>query len=216
MTRVVAHTKEELYNARTHFAGCVFTVSTSWYMVWLAARISWEYVLGVSLFIGGMLMMFVCSTLYHWWIAPNVKRMLRVFDHISIYVMIAGSYTPICIGVIGGWMGWLMFALQWAFVIGGTFYKVFALGRWPALSLGIYLGMGWSGLLMMPSVYEKSSALVLSMILAEGLFYTAGTYFYAHDKRPFYHAIWHIFVLLGSVAHWLALLLILISPQGVN
>ncbi|MCF0197410.1 MAG: hemolysin III family protein [Bacteroidaceae bacterium] len=207
--------REELYNAFTHLAGFVFAAATSWYMVWLATRLSWEYVMGVSVFICGMAMMYASSTLYHLWVAPRVKRVLRLFDHISIYVMIAGSYTPLCIAVVGGWVGWLMFAVQWALVIGGTFYKIFAIGRWPALSLGIYLAMGWSVLLIARPVYESIDPLALGCIAAEGIIYTLGTYFYAHDSRPHYHAIWHVFVLLGSICHWLAVLFIMLKEGAM-
>lgn len=124
--------------------------------------------------------------------------------------MIACSYTPILIGVVGGWLGWLVFAIQWAFVIGGIFYKVLAMGRWPRLSLAIYLAMGWSIVLIAEPVVRLLTPLTLWLILAEGVFYTAGTYFFANDERRHYHAIWHVFVLLGALAHWGAILTLLI------
>ena len=130
--------------------------------------------------------------------------MLRIFDHCGIYVMIAASHTPICIGVVGGALGWTVFGLLWAVVVAGIIYKVKALGRYPKLSLALYLAMGWSVVFIAEPVVSKLSLPSLLWILAEGLFYTSGTYFFAHDDRRYFHGIWHIFVLLGSVSHWAA------------
>lgn len=200
----------ELGNTWTHFIGAVFALSSIW-MVWPAVHIGWEMAFGVIFFIVGMFLMFLASTLYHW-VRPGVaKNVLRRCDHISIYVMIACSYTPVCIGVIGGWLGWLVFGLQWAAVIGGTFYKIFAFGKYPRLSLGIYLFMGWSVLLIAPQVFTRLSTLAIIFLVAEGIFYTCGTYFFAHDTKRFYHPIWHIFVLLGAIAHWSVVLCLLLE-----
>ena len=116
----------------------------------------------------------------------------------------------ILIGVVGGWLGWLVFALQWIVVIVGAVYKIVALGRWPRLSLAIYLIMGWSIIFIAKPVMQRLAPHTLLLLLAEGIAYTAGTYFFAHDDRPHYHAIWHVFVLLGALAHWGAVLSLLI------
>lgn len=165
---------------------------------------------GVIFFITGMFLMFLSSTIYHWVHPGLAKQILRKCDHISIYVMIACSYTPVCVGVIGGWLGWLVFGLMWGIATIGTVVKVFALGKNPRLSLAIYLIMGWSVLLIFPTVLERLSSLSMFFLVCEGVFYTAGTYFFAHDNRPHYHAIWHIFVLLGAISHWAVVLTILI------
>ena len=197
-------------NTWTHLAGAVFALSSIW-MVWTAVYKGWEWAFGVIFFITGMFLMFLSSTIYHWVWPGRVKQVMRKIDHISIYVMIACSYTPICVSVIGGWLGWLVFGLQWAAVIGGTFYKVYAMGKLPKLSLAIYLLMGWSVLLIIKPVWERLSVAALVMLLAEGVLYTAGTFFFTNDNRRHFHAIWHIFVLLGAMAHWTAVLLILLD-----
>ena len=197
-------------NTWTHLAGAVFALSSIW-MVWPAVYKGWEWAFGVIFFITGMFLMFLSSTIYHWVWPGRVKQVMRKIDHISIYVMIACSYTPICVSVIGGWLGWLVFGLQWAAVIGGTFYKVYAMGKLPKLSLAIYLLMGWSVLLIIQPVWERLSVAALVMLLAEGVLYTAGTFFFTNDNRRHFHAIWHIFVLLGAMAHWTAVLLILLD-----
>ena len=197
-------------NTWTHLAGAVFALSSIW-MVWPAVYKGWEWAFGVIFFITGMFLMFLSSTIYHWVWPGRVKQVMRKIDHISIYVMIACSYTPICVSVIGGWLGWLVFGLQWSAVIGGTFYKVYAMGKLPKLSLAIYLLMGWSVLLIIKPVWERLSVAALVMLLAEGVLYTAGTFFFTNDNRRHFHTIWHIFVLLGAMAHWTAVLLILLD-----
>ena len=201
--------KTELGNTWTHLAGAIFALSSIW-LVWLAADVSWQMAFGVICFIVGMFFMFLSSTAYQWVREEKVKDVLRKFDHISIYVMIACSYTPILIGVVGGWLGWTVFAFQWLVVIGGIFYKIYAIGRWPRLSLAIYLIMGWSIVLIAEPVIKLLTPVTLWLLLAEGIAYTAGTYFFAHDERPHYHAIWHVFVLLGALAHWGAVLTLLL------
>lgn len=203
--------KEEILNTLTHLAGVVFTLSLAWLILKLGYSAGWRHAFGVTFFTCGMLIMFAGSTLYHWWKPGRAKRGLRIFDHIGIYVMIAASYTPICIGVVGGALGWTVFGLLWAVVIGGAVYKIIAIDRYPKLSLVLYLVMGWSVVFIAEPVFQRLTTTALLFILAEGLFYTGGTYFFAHDNRRYFHAIWHIFVLLGSISHWAAMLAILYS-----
>ena len=201
---------EEIFNTLTHLAGVLFTLSVAWIILRMGYSSSWQHAFGVTFFSVGMLIMFSLSTLYHWWMPGKGKRYLRLFDHIGIYVMIASSYTPICIGVVGGALGWTIFGLLWAVVIGGTFFKLFIPpGRYPRLSLILYLAMGWSVVFIAKPVYESLPMSALCCILAEGFFYTSGTYFFMHDDRRYFHGLWHLFVLLGAVAHWSAILLIL-------
>lgn len=199
----------ETENTLTHLIGTIFALSSIW-MVWPAIHQGWAMAFGVIFFIVGMFMMYLSSTLYHWVKPGKAKEILRRCDHISIYVMIACSYTPICVGVIGGWTGWSMFGIQWAAVIGGTVYKIVAFGKHKKLSLTIYLIMGWSILLIAPEVVSKLTPLMLWLLFLEGIIYSAGTYFFTNDKKKNYHAIWHVFVLLGSIAHWSVVLLLLI------
>ncbi len=196
-------------NTWTHLIGAVFALSSIW-MVWPAVYKGWQWAFGVIFFIVGMFLMFLSSTMYHWVRPGKAKQVLRKCDHISIYVMIACSYTPICVGVIGGWLGWLVFGLLWAAALGGSIFKIVAIGKYPRLSLALYLTMGWAILLIFPSVMERLSTLSLVLLLCEGILYTVGTYFFANDKRPHYHAIWHVFVLLGAIAHWSVILTILL------
>lgn len=200
---------EEIFNTLTHLSGVVMTLAVAWLVLVRGYRSTWQNAFGATFFTVGMLVMYACSTFYHWWMPGRGKRVWRIFDHISIYVMIAASYTPICIGVVGGALGWTVFGLLWGTVALGTAYKIAAIDRWPRLSLILYLLMGWCVLFIAQPVYERLSAAALAFILAEGVFYTSGTYFFAHDSRKWFHGIWHIFVLLGSVCHWAAVFIFL-------
>lgn len=209
-SRFLPQTFEEIHNTLTHLIGAVAAASLMWVLIVLAAPRGWQWTMGVVILGVGTLLMYAFSTAYHWTHAGRAKRVMRILDHIGIYIMIASSYTPLCIAVIGGWVGWTVFALLWAVVIGGACYKIAALGRYPRLSLLLYLLMGWTAVFIAKPVVESIPPLPLALILAEGLFYTGGTWFFARDeKHAFYHAIWHIFVLLGTVSHWLAIIAIL-------
>lgn len=167
-------------------------------------------IVGTSLFLVGAFLMYFASTLYHVVVAPKAKARIRIFDHISIYVMIAGSYSPICLTVVGGWMGWSLFGFLWACVIAGVVGKIIALGKHPHLSLTLYLMMGWAALLVIWPMWQNMSHAAFAWVIAEGVFYTIGAYFFNKDEEhAFYHAIWHVFIVLGSVSHTIALWLIL-------
>lgn len=203
--------EEELANTRTHFAGIMLTLLLGGPLMSLALERDWTYILGTALFLFGMLMMYTSSTLYHGVSKISLKKKLRVLDHSSIFVMIAGSYSIICTSVLGGRMGWTLFAFLWGCTIAGVIGKMIALGKYPKLSLLLYLMMGWIALLVIVPVYHALSHLAFSLILAEGIFYTIGAYFFRNDgKHAYYHAIWHIFILLGSISHLLATMMILV------
>ena len=197
-------------NSWTHLAGVVFALSCIW-LIWSATEQGWQMTFGVIFFIVGMFLMFLASTIYHMLPPGKVKKAFRKCDHISIYVMIACSYTPICIGVVGGWLGWVVFGIQWGIVLLGTAYKIVAIGKYPRLSLGLYLFMGWSGIFIADKVYDRLTPWSIACLLAEGFFYTMGTYFFAHDDKNNFHAIWHIFVLLGAAAHFSTVLCIVMG-----
>lgn len=208
MTDIPRLFREESSNHWTHLIGVIFALSSIW-TIWPAASLGWQWTMGVLFFIVGMFLMFLSSTIYHWLPNGKARQILRKCDHISIYLMIACSYTPICIAVVGGWLGWLIFGILWAVVLGGTIYKILAIGKYPRLSLALYLIMGWSGVFIAKPVYDNLSTTSLALILTEGILYTTGTYFYAKDTRKHYHAIWHVFVLLGAISHWTAILFVI-------
>jgi len=198
---------EEKANTLTHLLPLIATLAVAYPLLARAAQTPAPALalLGTALFLVGMLLMYASSTLYHAVTNPLHKARLRIFDHISIYAMIAGSYSPICLYAIGGWVGWTVFAFLWACVIAGAVGKFIALGKHPRLSLTLYLLMGWVALIIIVPMWRTMPHAAFFWVLAEGIFYTIGSYFFSKDEsHPFYHAIWHVFILLGSLSHTLA------------
>ena len=205
---------EEKANTWTALLPALATIAIAWPLMeraYLSQLSTFNFqLLGTSLFLLGSFLMYFASTLYHVVVAPKAKARIRIFDHISIYVMIAGSYSPICLTVVGGWMGWSLFGFLWACVIAGVVGKIIALGKHPHLSLTLYLMMGWAALLVIWPMWQNMSHSAFWWVIAEGVFYTIGSYFFSKDEEhAFYHAIWHIFIILGSLSHTIALWLIL-------
>jgi hemolysin III len=205
---------EEKANTWTALLPALATIAIAWPLMdraYLSQLSTFNFqLLGMSLFLLGSFLMYFASTLYHVVVAPKAKARIRIFDHISIYVMIAGSYSPICLTVVGGWMGWSLFVFLWACVIAGVVGKIIALGKHPHLSLTLYLMMGWAALLVIWPMWQNMSHAAFAWVIAEGVFYTIGAYFFNKDEEhAFYHAIWHVFIILGSLSHTIALWLIL-------
>ena len=144
---------EEKANTLTHIFPTLATVAIAWPLMERAVQCQISnfkfQIIGTSLFLLGMVMMFLSSTLYHAVTDAKAKARLRIFDHIAIYVMIAGSYSLICLSVVGGWMGWSLFIFLWSCVLAGAIGKFVALGKHPKLSLALYLAMGWASLLIL-------------------------------------------------------------------
>ena len=207
---------EEKANTVTHLVPLLCTCALVWPLLHLSYHSSAlpadraVNVIGTLLFLIGMLLMYGSSTFYHFIVAPVAKSRWRIFDHISIYVMIAGSYSLICMSVVGGWLGWTLFIFLWTSVIAGIISKLMALGKYPRLSLALYLAMGWVALLMIVPMWRNMSHASFLWVLAEGIFYTIGSYFFNKDEQhAYYHAIWHIFIVLGATVHTIATWLIL-------
>ncbi len=207
-------TKEEKANTWTHLVATLATLAVAYPLLHLAYQsqtTNHKYqILGTGLFLLGMLLMYLASTLYHAVSAPKPKRWLRIVDHAVIYVMIAGSYSVICLCVLGGWIGWALFAFLWTCVLVGTVSKFIALGRHPRLSLALYLVMGWVALLVIVPMWQNMSHAAFWWVVAEGVFYSVGAYFFHGDEQhAYWHAIWHVFIMLGSLSHTIATWLIL-------
>jgi hemolysin III len=199
--------KAEIANYITHGIGFLFYCIAS-YLLFEKGCVYNNYILNFSLivYIISQLLIFFSSTLYHVVSQPKVKRILRYADHISIYVSIAGCYTPILLWVIGGTTGKVFFLILWSLVLLGVVYKIFFLGKYPKFSLGLYLGMGWIAVFLAKQIFDAFSATCLWLLLGEGLSYTLGTYFFwKDDKYTYYHSIWHLFVYAGSLFHYLLL-----------
>ena len=149
-----------------------------------------------------LIVLFSASTVYHAVENPKIKKKLRILDHISIYYLIAGTYTPVCLSVLMPSKGWLLFYLVWGTALFGTVLKIFFTGKFEAFSLVLYGVMGWLIVIDLPYLLERMSSSGLIYLAAGGAFYTIGILFYAVKKIPYNHLIWHFFVLGGAISHW--------------
>ena len=147
-------------------------------------------------------MVYTSSTLYHFAKNRKLKNRLQVLDHISIFFLIAGSYTPMILAVLPKNQAIIFLSILWGSVLIGTFFKLFFTGRFKILSVAIYLLMGWLSVFFINEILEKISFQNLAWIGAGGLCYTIGVYFYMKSNKPYYHSIWHLFVLSGTISHF--------------
>lgn len=204
--------QEEFANAVTHGIGILFSVvAISLLVTFSVLNGTAIHIVSSSIFGGSILLLYTFSTLYHAIPSPVVKPLLRVFDHISIYFLIAGTYTPFLLVALGGWLGWLYFAIIWGLTVVGVWFKTFYTHRFPKLSLRLYLGMGWLAVLLIPTLFNSLSDVALMLLAGGGFSYTLGTIFYTNKKMPYAHAIWHIFVLTGTVLHFIAIMHLLVG-----
>jgi hemolysin III len=157
--------------------------------------------------------LFLASTLYHAWPASPRKHLFKLLDHCAIYLLIAGTYTPFVLVTMRTGTGWLLFGAIWALATAGILTKLWFRHRYPKLSMISYLVMGWLVVLAAPEVARAVGSSAMVWLVAGGLAYTIGAVFYAAKRLPFNHAIWHLFVVAGSVFHFMAVILYVL-PSG--
>jgi hemolysin III len=199
--------REEVASLVTHAVGVVFGVVALAVMLMLAGdgglKMVCAAVFGISL-----VLLYGSSALYHFFTSPRWKARLQTLDHVCIYLLIAGSYTPFALITLRGGWGWSLFAAVWTMALAGVLLKTLGKGRkdhW--LSTALYLLMGWLVLVVIVPLARNLPAAGIAWLAAGGLSYTAGVIFFAWHRLPFNHAIWHLFVLGGSVCHVLAVCL---------
>jgi hemolysin III len=161
---------------------------------------------GAIVFGVALLLLYIASTLYHAIQHPVAKGRLKVFDHCAIYLLIAGTYTPFTLVGLRGPVGWRLFAAIWALALAGVVFKLFYTGRFKRLSTLIYLAMGWLIVVAAKPMLAALDAWTLGWLLAGGLSYTLGTVFYHRPRMRYSHAVWHLFVLGGSLCHYVAVM----------
>ncbi|AHK78285.1 hemolysin D [Ectothiorhodospira haloalkaliphila] len=199
---------EEIANSVSHGAALVAVIVGIPFLILDAVRSgSAAFVVGVSVFSATMVVLYLSSTLYHAMPQGRAKRVFRVVDHSVIFLMIAGTYTPFTLGVLGGPWGWTLFGLVWGLAGLGVLLKSFNGLSHPVLSTGLYLLMGWLVVIAIVPLYNLMPTPGLMWLVAGGLAYTGGVVFYALDQRVRYgHFIWHLFVIAGTVCHYFAIL----------
>ncbi len=198
---------EEIANTITHGLGIVFCMIASPFLILLSARGSAAGTAAVSIFSFGMLMVYLSSTLYHATRNEATKRVLRIWDHISIFLLIAGSYTPIVYRYTDSATSTLFLSIMWGIVALGIVKKIFLTGRYDKLSLILYLALGWMAIFIIKPLMQNIPGPVWWWLAGGGLSYTFGTIFYRWKKLNYHHAIWHCFVLAGTVMHYIAILI---------
>ncbi|SMF15939.1 hemolysin III [Alteromonadaceae bacterium Bs31] len=170
-------------------------------------------VVGFSIYGLSLMVLYAASTFYHSSKTAQVRSRLRVFDHASIYVLIAGSYTPFALVALGGSFGWLVFGLCWGLALIGVVLKLFFTGRYKIVSTLMYIFMGWMSLFLIKPLMVVLPAKGLSWLVAGGVAYTLGALIYSIKKIQFNHAIFHLFVLLGSFCHFISVYLYVLPSQ---
>lgn len=198
---------EEIANAITHGLGAALGIAALVILVVLAARQNdtWRIV-SFSIYGTTLILLYLASTLYHAIQHPGAKRVFKILDHSSIFLLIAGTYTPfLLISIRGGW-GWSLFGIIWGLAIVGIVFKAIFIQKMKKLSLLIYILMGWLIVIVMKPMLNSVPKEGILWLAGGGLLYTGGVVFYANKSIKFGHAIWHLFVLGGSICHFFAIL----------
>ena len=198
---------EEIANSVSHGVGLLAAVAAAPVLivaaVWRGGAVA---IVGASVFAATVVVLYLTSTLYHALPASRAKRVLRVLDHGAIFLLIAGTYTPFTLGVLHGAWGWTLFGLVWSLALAGVVLKAVGGVRYPVLSTSLYLAMGWLVLIAVKPLWDRVPMWGLIWLVAGGLAYTLGVAFFAAKRVPYGHFVWHLFVLVGTVCHFIAVL----------
>lgn len=199
--------QEEIANSITHGIGLILAIAGLGVLIAFASRLgnAW-HVVSCTVFATTLILQYAFSTLYHSIQLPRAKSVMRVLDHSAIFLLIAGTYTPFMLVNLRGTWGWTLFAIVWALALLGVLFQVSLLRRWQGISLSLYIGMGWVVVVAFKPMLDAVATGGLVLLLLGGLAYTSGVVFYLWKSLPYHHAIWHGFVLAGSILHFFAVL----------
>lgn len=193
---------EEKLNTYSHAFGVLLSVFGFIFLLIKNTEKSSLAIFSLCVYGFSLVLLYLASTLYHSVSAPKLKKRSRIFDHCSIYVLIAGTYTPVALITLVNGNGWLIFWTVWGIALFGIVLKLFFTGRFEVLSVLLYLVMGWLIVLDFQNLVDNISPFALKMVALGGVLYTVGIVFYAIERIPYNHFIWHLFVLGGSIAHF--------------
>lgn len=202
--------EEEFWNTLTHFIGFILSVIGLPVLLFYNQNLTGFSLESILFFEFGMICLYAASTLYHYTTDIKLKKKLRIFDHVSIFYLIAGSYAPICLITLYNGNGLKIFIAVLAIALTGTVFKIFFTGKFDKLSLLLYLAMGWLVVLDFKNVFNALEFNGLILLGLSGLLYSFGTIFYSLEKMKYSHAIWHLFVLGGSASHYFLVLIYII------
>ncbi len=196
---------EELAHAVSHGAGVILSIGGLSWMLYLSIAASDPWRIAASVIYGiSLIALFLASTLYHSFHASPNKHIFKLLDHCAIYLLIAGTYTPFLLVAMRTDTGWWLFGAIWSLATAGILTKLYIRHRYPRLSLASYLLMGWLVVIAAPQVADAIGEGGMAWLVAGGLSYTVGALFYIKKSMMFSHAVWHVFVLVGGVCHFLA------------
>jgi hemolysin III len=199
-------TGEEIANSITHGIGAFLSIVALIILIIVAGRYGdiWHLV-NFSIYGSTLILLYLSSTLYHSFTNPKVKNLFARFDHISIFLLIAGTYTPILLTSLRGLWGWTLFGIIWSVALVGVIIRSIYLHRFRKLMVAIYMIMGWMFVLAGNQIYQKLPSISLTFLVLGGVAYSVGVVFYMWRKLPYSHGIWHLFVLAGSILHFFAI-----------
>lgn len=202
--------KEEILNVITHSIGLLLSVAGLALLVTFASIYGtvW-HIVSFSIFGSSMVVLYLASTLYHSVRKKTLRKKLNVFDHSAIYVLIAGTYTPFCLVALNGATGWVLFGIIWGLALSGIVLKLFFTGKYDRISTIAYVLMGWVAVLAAKPLMDGLSQDALLFLVLGGISYTIGAVFYSLRKLPYNHAIFHVWVLLGTAAHFFSIFFLL-------
>ncbi|NMC96529.1 MAG: hemolysin III family protein [Deltaproteobacteria bacterium] len=207
---------EEIFNSLTHGIGILISLAGMVLMIVFASRYgNVNHIVSCTIFGLTLVMLYTASTLYHSFRKPTLKHVFKICDHSCIYLLIAGTYTPFLMVTLKGMLGWSLFAVVWTLTAAGILFKIFFVYRFNILSTIAYILMGWIIIFAVKPLLHSLPEGGIAFLVAGGLAYTLGTIFYAWKKLPFNHAIWHLFVLGGSICHFLAVILYVIPGPSI-
>ena len=201
---------EEFWNWTTHFAGIILTIIGIPFLIFFNNDSTTLSTLSIIFFSFGLLLVYCSSTLYHFVAESKLKEKLRIFDHVSIYYLITGSYAPVCLITLYDYSGLTIFFTVLTLSIIGTLFKIFNKNRYEKASLLLYLFLGWLIIFDIQTLFNLIDANAKNLVILGGVFYTVGVFFYLSDSIKNNHAIWHVFVLLGSISHYFLILFYII------
>ncbi|MBN8212569.1 MAG: hemolysin III family protein [Xanthomonadales bacterium] len=205
---------EEIASALTHGLGAAAALAGGAVLITLAALYGDGWQLSAAIVFGiTLLLLYVASTLYHAIQHPVTKGRLKIFDHCAIYLLIAGTYTPFTLIGLRDTVGWWLFGTIWALAFFGVIFKLFYTGRFQLISTIVYIAMGWLIVVAAKPAMKALDPWTFGWLLGGGVAYTLGTFFYHRPKMPYSHAIWHMFVIAGSVCHYIAVMAQVVSGR---
>lgn len=208
-------TEEEVANAITHGVALVLSVVGLFFLLPITvARGDLSTVIGAATFGAGMVLVYAASTIYHLVRDRELKSWWRVADQVCIYLMIAGSYTPFTVTVLRGAWGWSLLTAIWVIAVTAIVARVFFIDRDGHVSPWPYVLMGWLAVVAIAPIIQRLPAGGLALVFAGGISYMIGVYFYLKDHVKYYHAIWHLFVMMGNIFHFWAVLLYAYPPAA--